>query len=255
MSGVGNGPLRSARERAGMSREQLAASVEVDPKTVERWERDGIVPRRAGLKSSVARELGVSPEDIWPPEQRTEESPVPEQALPEIVGAWAHRADVPKGTWWALFNRAETQIDLLGYAMQFLPEDHSRLVTLLCIKAAHACRIRIALADPASALVAERDHEEGLGNTLSARIRTTLGHFKPLFDVPGAEIRMHRTPLYNSVFRADSEMIVTPHMYGLQGYRAPALHIARRMDDGIFENLAQHFERVWATTVPVGTPS
>jgi hypothetical protein len=121
-------------------------------------------------------------------------------------------------------------------------------------KAGAGCRIRIALADPDSRYVAERDAEEGLGGTFRDRIRSTLDHFKPLFGVDGIELRFHRTPMYNSVFRGDDEMFVTPHLFALKGYRAPIFLLRRTFDDGIFDGLVAHFERIWAKTEPIPGP-
>lgn len=232
---------------AGMSAADLAGAVEVDPKSVERWVRQGVVPRRTGMKLKVARVLGVGEVDIWPAPADTT-LVEPGDATEELVCAWSHRADVPKARWWGLFSRAQHQIDLLGYAMQFLPEDHARFDRLLLDKASSGCSVRIALAHPESRYVLERDAEERLGGTFPDRIRSTLDHFKPLFGVAGIEIRHHETPMYNSLFRADDEMFVTPHLYALKGYRAPIFLLRRAMDDGIFDNFMEHFERIWAET-------
>lgn len=122
-----------------------------------------------------------------------------------------------QSAWWALLDGGRTNIDLLGYAMQFLPEDHPRLDRLFLAKAAGGCRIRIALANADSRYVAERDEEEGLGGTLRARILTTLDHFQPLMGIDGIELRFHETPMYNSVFRADDDMFFTPPSLRPQG--------------------------------------
>lgn len=122
--------------RAGISVDRLAELVQVDPKTVWRWANKGVVPRRVGLKGRVADALGVDPSDLWP-------APAPGPALSEdrevteeVVAVWSHRADIPKARWWSILTAAEESIDLLGYAMQFLPEDHARFDRLLIEKAA-----------------------------------------------------------------------------------------------------------------------
>jgi len=235
---------------AGLSQDGLAEAVGVDPKSVWRWLNKGVVPRLVGMKGKVAEVLRVPEGDLWPAPAEVETEDEGE-ATEEVVQAWSHRADVPKARWWAMFSHADEHIDLLGYAMQFLPEDHARLDRLLVDKAGAGCQIRIALADPDSRYVAERDAEEGLGGTFRDRIRSTLDHFKPLFGVPGIELRFHRTPMYNSVFRGDDEMLVTPHLFALKGYRAPILLLRRAFDDGIFDNFVAHFERVWAATSPI----
>ena len=240
-------------EEAGVSADRLAEAVEVDPKSVWRWTNKGVVPRRIGMKARVADVLGVDESDIWPApvKARIGED---REVTQEVVTVWAHRADAPKARWWAMLSSAEAHIDLLGYAMQFLPEDHSRLDRLLIEKASAGCRVRIALADPESPYVAERDDEEGLGGTFPDRIRTTIDHFEPLFGVEGIDLRFHQTRMYNSVFRGDDQMFVTPHLYGLKGYRAPLLHICRATDDGMFDGFVAHFERIWTVSHPIPAP-
>jgi len=113
----------------------------------------------------------------------------------EVVAAYAHRADVPGAQWWDLLVAAERQIDLLGYAMLFLSEQHPRLCDLLRGKAAASCRVRIALADPASPQARERDAEEGLAGALLGRISTALRYLDQLRSCEGIELHLHATPL------------------------------------------------------------
>lgn len=241
-----------AMEKAGLSIEALAEAVGTTPKSVWRW-RQGVVPRRVDLKANVVRALGVEAEVLWPTDSLIAAAETPD-ASEEIVTAWAHRSDAPRDTWWLVLHRADRHIDLLGYALQFLPEDNPSLDRLLLARAARGSSVRICLADPDSRCVAERDHEEGLGGTLAARIRTTVDHFRPLFNVEGIDLRYHRTPMYNSVIRADDQMLVTPHLYGLKGYKAPLMLLRRLHEDCIFDNLIHHFDRVWATATPMPAP-
>lgn len=239
---------------AGLTIEELARCVEVDPKSVERWLRQGIRPHlRTQVK--VAEELDREPAFFWPDDQVADDDDDlgPPAARDELLQLWAHRVMVPKEAWWRFLSSAQVRMDLLAYAMQFLPEDHVGFCDLLLAKARRACSIRIALADPDSAVVVQRDAEEQIGGGLAPRIRTTLIHLRPLFDQKGIELRFHATPMYNSIFRADNEMFVTPHLFGTQGYRSPLLYLRRQYDDGVFDNYAAHFDRIWATTVPITT--
>ncbi len=249
-----NDRLRQAMERAEISANRLAEVVDVDPKTVWRWTNKGVVPRRIGQKKRVADTLKVDESDIWPAPRQAPQIQEDREVTEEIIAVWAHRADVPKARWWTMLSAAEHNIDLLGYAMQFLPEDHSQLDRLLIDKATDGCSVRIALANPDSPYVAERDQEEGLGGTLPDRIRTTVDHFEPLFGVEGIDLRFHQTRMYNSVFRGDDEMFMTPHLHALKGYRAPLLNIRRATDDGMFDGFVAHFERVWSTAEPIPAP-
>src|SRR6266545_981471 len=112
------------------------------------------------------------------------------------------------------------------------------------------CAIRIALADPDSPAVADRDQEEGLGGALPSRIRYTLHYLADVSDQDGISLRLHATPMYNSIFRFDDEMLVTPHLYAQPGYASPVLHLRRIGHRGIYDNFALHFERVWISCDP-----
>lgn len=242
-----NERLKNAMFTAHVDVEAITRATNVDPKTVQRW-LGGRVPH-ARHRWQVAKLLKEREDYLWPTDEAHRATNVAQTA--EIVAAYAHRADVPVSAWWQLFLQAQNQIDLLGYAMFFLPEQHSNLIPLLKEKAAASCRVRIALADPTSIDVQRRDEEEQLGGTLPALIRSTLHHFRELRNCDNIEIRYHTTPMYNSVFRFDNDMFVTPHLYGLHGSKAPLLHLRRLGSHGIFANFANHFEALWATTTLV----
>jgi hypothetical protein len=138
--------------------------------------------------------------------------------------------------------------------MLFIPEQNSRIPDLFIEKAASGCKIRIAMANPECEAVRLRDLEEQLGGTLPGRIRNCLYHFRGLMNIEGIEIRYHSTILYNSLFRGDNGMFVTPHLYGLHGSKALLLHMRRLRDNGVFSSFSAHFTDVWATTTPVPVP-
>lgn len=240
-----NERLRNAMNTAHIDLDTLTRITGVDPKTVQRWLNGRIPHPRHRWK--IAELLKEREDFLWP-----QDSNIPSPAIhtSEIVAAYAHRNQVPLDTWWHLFLNAQENIDLLGYAMLFLPEQHSDLVSLFREKAASGCKIRIALADPTCIAVTIRDEEEQLGGTLPARIQTTLHHFRDISDLAGIDLRYHTTNLYNSLFLGDSEMFVTPHLYGLHGSRAPLLYLRSLGPDGLFANFASHFEAIWATTKP-----
>src|SRR6266540_3840288 len=200
-------------------------------------------------------------EKQWPTlESRSRHLATPSASTPRLfiagwlaacpLPAYAHRAEVPAHIWHDLLDQAKTQIDLLAYAMLFLPEANPRLVDQLKEKATAGCAIRIALADPDSPAVADRDQEEGLGGALPSRIRYTLHYLADVSDQDGISLRLHATPMYNSIFRFDDEMLVTPHLYAQPGYASPVLHLRRIGHRGIYDNFALHFERVWISCDP-----
>ena len=85
---VRNERLREAMAKAGLTETALAAEVEVDAKTVDRWRNEGAVPRRPQVKAKVATILGLDQDELWPP-------PPPEppsedrQVTDEVSVAWS----------------------------------------------------------------------------------------------------------------------------------------------------------------------
>jgi hypothetical protein len=244
---MANERLRKAMATSHKSVQDLSEAAGVNEKTVQRWIA-GRVPH-ARHRWSVASLLGEDERFLWPAAEGKLEPGTASTA--EVVAAYAHRADVPPERWWSLMVDAKRQIDLLAYATQFLPEAHPRLFDLLRGKAAADCRIRIALVDPDCRQVAERDAEERMKGSLVSRVRMSTSYFRELVGCEGVELRQHATPLYNSLFRFDDEMFVTPHLYSTTGYRAPLLHLRRLGADGAFDSFAGHFEGVWASAKPV----
>jgi transcriptional regulator with XRE-family HTH domain len=239
---MGNERRRAAMTEAHVTLEDVATTVEVDPKTVQRW----LSGRRpyARHRWRVAALLKEDENYFWPPEAAGPGAEV--ACTEEVVAIYAHRALLPPGTWWRLFEGAAERIDLLGYAMLHLPEQHPGLMGLLRDKGSGGCRVRIALADPDCAAAIQRDQEEELDEGLVARIRTARKYYGELEDVEGVDLRTHATPLYASLFCFDDQMLVTPHLYRTPGSRAPLLHLRRRGPGGVFASNLDHFQGVWA---------
>ncbi|WP_243725471.1 hypothetical protein [Actinomadura rubrisoli] len=75
-----------------------------------------------------------------------------------------------------------------------------------------------------------------------------LGYYRPLAG--HVDIRLHDTPLYNSIYRFDDEMIVNSHVYGILAAYTPTMRI-RRVDGVYFNTYLESFERVWASARPL----
>lgn len=69
--------------------------------------------------------------------------------------------------------------------------------------------------------------------------------------MPGVEIRTHTTTLYNSIYRADDQMLVNGHVFGVNAYGAPVWHLRRVEGNGMFDTYAASFDAVWSTAQPV----
>lgn len=249
---MANERLRSSMRRAGVTPVELARLTGADVKTVYRWVSPGRppLPRHRAL---VSRRLGDDEEWLWP--EATSPSPTgPEgDASAEIVAAYPFRSEAPTSLWWNLVTRATRQVDLLGYTLYFLALQHPELVATLQAKCTEGLKIRAAIADQNSEHVAYRDREEATPLTLVVRVQTTLATWAPLMNSSGFSLRYQDIPLYNSVFRFDDEMLVTPHLYATPGSQAPLLHLRRLGPGGLFSRFAAHFESVWGVSEPHGT--
>jgi hypothetical protein len=225
--------------------EGITEATGVDPKTVQRW-LNGRIPH-ARHRWAVATLLGEDEAEIWPNSGRT---PRPVGVKSEVVAAYGHREQLGPGAWEDLLLVAKSRIDILGYALYFLTEQHPDLLEMLNSRPT-GCETRILLADPSCLQVRHRDAEEGSPGALAARIRSTLHFLHALGPRPGIDIRHHASPAYNSVFRFDDQMLVTPHLYGTPGASSPLLHVRNLGPDGLFASFLGHFETLWAKAVPV----
>ena len=241
-------PLRRALAEARLRDGDIVEAIGVDPKTVQRW-LAGRLPQprhRCALAALVQRHEY----DLWPQLAGSIAPTINRQ----IVATYSHRGAVPRDVWRGLFSQATHEIGILAYAGLFLAEDLD-LVRILRDKATDGVTLRMLLGDPTSDHVALRGAEEGIDDAMAAKIRNVIVLYRMLLEAPTVEIRLHTTVLYNSVFRADDEMLVNPHVYGTAAAQAPVLHLRRNVvgpDDGdLFVTYGDSFERVWATAHPL----
>ncbi|WP_448330553.1 helix-turn-helix domain-containing protein [Streptomyces sp. DSM 41534] len=224
----------------------LAEKVEVDPKSVERWVNLNRTPRRS-TAILAAETLGEDVHALWPALRQAR----PARAVsPELVALYEQRADIPVSTFVEMLTQAREQIDVLVYAAVFLHEAYPRLNDLLRERAAQGCAVRVAVGDADSPNVQQRGQEEKFGHGIESRCRLALLHYRPLIGTPGVEVRTHGTTLYNSLYRADDQVMVNAHVWGVNAYGAPVWHL-RRHGGGMFDTYAQSFDAVWTTATPV----
>ncbi|WP_182888016.1 hypothetical protein [Microbispora sp. H10885] len=149
-----------------------------------------------------------------------------------------------------MFQGASSEIDILTYSSLFLAED-TGMISLLASRARTGVKIRILLGDPDSPQVATRGVEEGIGaDVIAARVRNALMLYRPLQEVDGVEIRLHHTTLYNSIYRADAELLVNVHAYGTPAAQAPVLYLTAAKDEDSTAVYHTSLERIWAVAQP-----
>lgn len=235
-------PLRRALAGARLRDIDVAKTLGVDPKTVQRW-LGGRLPQPRH-RWALADLLNLHEYDLWP-----HLAGVPSIG-PEVHATYPHRGSVPREVWHRLYDSAQHQIDILVYSGLFLAED-VEMIRLLGEKARTGVAVRLLLGDPDSPHVSQRGDEEGIHDAMAAKIRNAIVLYRPLLT-SGVQIRLHPTVLYNSIYRADDEMLINQHVYGIAAAYAPVLHLRRHGDDDVFSTYLDSFERVWSPAGLIG---
>jgi hypothetical protein len=230
-----------------MTVQDLAEAIEVNPKTVERWITQGKVPYRRHQYATAAV-LKVDVTALWD-DSRTVDSAT-DMTKAEIGTVYPHRHMVPAGLWREIYGRAQKTLDVLVYSGLFLSED-PLFHDLLKAKVAAGVQVRILLGDPDSSAVRQRGIDEG-HQIMDGKIRNALVLYRPLMrSHPDIGFRLHDSTLYNSIYRADDEMLVNPHVYGIGAYMAPVLHLRRLGAGGLFDTYANSVDHTWGNARPI----
>jgi hypothetical protein len=198
-------------------------------------------------RAAIAELVGADEADLWPDAG----GPLAARTRPEELGTvYQHRWAVPREVWTRLFGSAEREIAILAYSALFLAED-TGVLRILADKGRAGVTVRIALGDPDGPKVAERDEEEGIGDAMVAKIRNALALYRPLISAENIEIRLHRTVLYDSMYRADDRILVNQHTYGITAAQAPVFCLSSTGSGEMAALYFDSFKRVWAGATPL----
>lgn len=242
-----NERLRATLLERGITMAAFADALGVDEKTIERWISQGRTPYRRH-RYAAARHLGVDETYLWPDAISREQVATASES--EIVNVYPHRWAMPRDIWGRLFSQAEEEIDILVYVALFLVED-TGVQRLFAEKARAGVRFRILLGQPDGAAVAQRGEEEGIGDAISAKVRNAIALYQPLRQHDGVEFRLHDTVLYNSIYRADDDLLVNTHVYGNVASNAPVLHLRSVAGGDMAALYRESFESVWNGAEPL----
>lgn len=70
-------------------------------------------------------------------------------------------------------------------------------------------------------------------------------------DLETVEIRLHDTVLYNSIYRADDDLMINSHVYGINAAHAPVLHLCRTASGDMASTYLDSFEHIWSDARPL----
>lgn len=86
---------------------------------------------------------------------------------------------------------------------------------------------------------------------MAAKIRNALTLYRPLCAVENIEIRLHRTVLYNSIYRADDQLMINQHTYGVPAAQAPVFCLNNISNGEMAALYLDSFKHVWASATPL----
>jgi DNA-binding transcriptional regulator YdaS (Cro superfamily) len=221
-----NDRLKNSLRKAGLTSEQFAEIITVDPKTVQRWVAGRTpYPKHRTTKS---RALDVPEHDLWPdvvPPPPAETATTERPAVGDVTGSWGQSSHPDAPDHVSLLADRVERIDVLDADGAQLSAEG--LLDALRDQAFDGCEARLLTPTPAQQLA------------------TLVGQ-------DGIELRIATTPSTLAFLRADDTMLVT---IPLAGAGDPILLQLRRLTDaGAFDRLTDHFEALWHQASPVTNP-
>ena len=242
-----NERLAEAMARARQNSTDLAASIGVDPRTIERWVDDRARIPRAESRHALAKLLETPAGVLWP---TVATGP---QVTEDLIAMYPSRTAVPAGHVMSLMAAARQNLDVLALAGLWLWDAVPQFGETLARKATDGVAVRVCLGDPRGASAALRGGEEGIPDLVGSRCGMALSYAKHWLGEDSNAIRLHDTTLYASILRFDEDVLVNWHLFGAPAADSPVLHLRRAETRGLADTVLCSFERVWAAAyVPAG---
>ena len=82
---------------------------------------------------------------------------------------------------------------------------------------------------------------------MAAKVRNAIKLYRPLIEIGHVEIRLHEATLYNSIYRADDQLFVNQHAYGIPAAHSPMFCYIKSEDDDLATAYLDSFEKVWVS--------
>jgi transcriptional regulator with XRE-family HTH domain len=233
-----NETLCRALLQARLTEEDVAARLQVDPKTVRRW-LEGRVPYMRH-RWAIAAMVGADETDLWPQLRTAWTRP------DEVLAVYPHRATVPRDVWLHVLGSAQHEIGILEDAGLPLAADQP-ILAALAERAGSGVSMRICLYDPDASGIAQRAGRPESGDAPTASVRDALAIYTPLREKGKVKIRLHQGIVYSSIYHGDDdELLVSQQAYGTPVGSAPVLHLRRAEDGDMVAAYLDAFEHAWA---------
>jgi transcriptional regulator with XRE-family HTH domain len=230
-----NENLCRALLQARLTEEDVAAHLQVDPKTVRRW-LEGRVPYMRH-RWAIAAMLGVDETDLWPQLRSAQTRP------DEVVAVYPRGSAVPWDVWLRVLGSAQREIGILDHPGTPLVGDQP-VRELLAERVRCGVSVRICLTTSGVGGVAERPASAG-SDASGGEISDELAIYVPLREQGRVELRLQRGIVYSSIYFGDDQLLVSQHAYGIAAGQAPVLYLQRIEDGDMAEAYLNTFEQSW----------
>ena len=232
-----NETLCHALLQARLTEEDVAARLQVDPKTVRRW-LEGRVPYLR-YRWAIAAMLGADETDLWPQLRASPTRP------DEIVAVYPHRDTMPQDIWLRMLGSAQHEIGILDDT-GLSPAGTQPIVAALAERADSGVSVRICLCDSDAPGVPQRTVRPENSNAPPTNMGDMLAVYAPLHERGQVQIRQHRGIMYSSIYHADEQLLVSQHAYGIPAGQAPVLHLRRAEGGDMVAAYLDAFEHAWS---------
>lgn len=232
--------FKTALQTAGLTVEQFAEILEVDPKTVRRWSAGRLpYPRH---RAAIARALDTTEHALWP-----DDTPAPPPAADALPTSSAPRSEQP----WTPGPSADGSVCEVTATWASPRTTGAPNVPNFLADACH----RVDLLQGGSGIL----RSPGLADSLrrcaqqGAAVRVIADAITPeLADLthhPGIELRTVDQRFMHAVIRGDEQLLLGLWLAGPGPM--PLMQLDRHSDDGVFDRIITHFDAIWPTAQPL----
>lgn len=232
-----NENLCRALLQARLTEEDVAAHLQVDPKTVRRW-LEGRVPYMRH-RWAIAAMLGVDETDLWPQVRTGPTRPG------EVVAVYPHGNAVPWDVWLRVLGSARRDIGILDRIGLPLAGDQP-VMELLAERARSGVSVRICLGTSGADGIPEGSASAD-SNAAMAGVRDELSGYAGLREEGRVQLRLQRRTAHSAIYSGDDQLLVSQRVYGIAAGQAPVLYLQRTEGGEMTDAYLGAFERAWTT--------
>ena len=231
---MANENLKNALKKTGLTSEQLAEVIRVDPKSVQRWVTGTTVPYPRH-RAAISHALNLTEHDLWPNEKA---GPLPSENKDgnesvvvgcDVTGAWGYADDQGAPDLVAFINDTNGPVDVLDCC----------------------CGIQIT-SELTDALLAHAD----AGHRVRILTDGSAPHWEPLLDHPQIKLYLSEIPGEYWLIKTPERMLVTINLEHEPGSTPPPpiLELVATGGGGLFGRLANKFDELWESPTRPNPP-